>query len=639
MLVTTNLISILAVGMAVVALLAGIIIAKIRLGRATQTSEIERQRIKFLENDLNRCRQQIMDAPSAKGQTRAAADGEILTASLANSQDLIIIWDLKLKPLMISASVSHFLGYAQSSFEYRPLSKEILQSYMTSLSVKKILAVLGKALEELNRQPAQLPKIDPIELELVREDRSTLKTETRSSFAAGDDGRACAIISVTRDISGAEPKPDGDIFKRMLEDSNNAAFRLTAEGYIEYISPAFFTISGHATEDACGRLLTEFIHPQDRARISSTLAAFMEGRQPELQRLRLLSRDNRDVIVTMSVVIDYESEQAVGLHGVISDISDMVENEDLLRQREELYRGLIENVNDISFSLDRESRYTYVSPVAEYVLGYPMQEIMGAPFKRFVYPDDLPGLEEAFARAVEGQTVLSEFRVLKRNGIMLYFRISARFIIEDGRIVGTTGILSDISQMKENELKLRNALEENKLLSITDALTGCYNRGFLTEHLPYEIKRARRYHHPLTLILCDIDHFKRINDTYGHQAGDLVLKEFVGCVRGLIRENMDWLARYGGEEFLLAAGETDLDGAMILAERLRTATAELDIEHAGQPIKVTASFGVVCYNPGVKPEDISAEIMVNRVDKCLYAAKEGGRNRVVCQDMINFMEG
>ena len=110
MLVTTNLISILAVGMAVVALLAGIIIAKIRLGRATQTSEIERQRIKFLENDLNRCRQQIMDAPSAKGQTRAAADGEILTASLANSQDLIIIWDLKLKPLMISASVSHFLA-------------------------------------------------------------------------------------------------------------------------------------------------------------------------------------------------------------------------------------------------------------------------------------------------------------------------------------------------------------------------------------------------------------------------------------------------------------------------------------------------------------------------------------------------
>ena len=633
---TSTTISFVSAGTAAAALLAGIIIAKIRLGRASHSSAVERQRIKLLESELNRCRQQLEEIKLGSAQNRFNTDEALLAASLANAKDLVIIWDLKLKPLFISASVSHFIGYAESNLDYCPLSKDVLQRYMTGISVKKVLAMLGKALEEINRHPAKLPILEAVELELVREDRSTIKTETRASFVAGPDGNAQAIISITRDFNDAVS--DEGLFKRMIEDSHNAAFKLTTEGIIAYMSPAFGAICGVTPAEALGKQLAEFVHPQDRARISSTLAAFMDGRQPELLKLRLLNRASQAVSVTMSVVIDYEAERAAGMHGTISDISDMVENEDTLRQREELYRGLIENMNDISFSLDRESRYTYVSPVAEYVLGYPMHEIMGAPFKRFVYPEDLPGLEEAFTRAVEGQTVLNEFRVLKRNGVMLYFRVSARFIVEDGRIVGTTGILSDITLMKENELKLRNALEENKLLSVTDALTGCYNRGFLTEHLPYELKRAKRYHHPFAMILCDIDHFKRINDAYGHQAGDLVLKEFVSCARGLIRENMDWLARYGGEEFLLAAGETDLAGAMILAERLRKATAELNVEYSGQPIKVTASFGVACYNPGIKPEDISAEIMVNRVDRCLYAAKESGRNRVICQDMINFME-
>ena len=633
---TLTTISAFLLGLAAAALVAGLVIAKIRLGRVSQSSAVERQRIKFLENELNRCRQQLEQTQAVASTARAGADEALLAAGLGSSPDMIIIWDLKLKPLFISASVSHFLGYAESNLEYCPLSKEVLQRYMTSVSVKKLLAILGKALEELNRQPARLPKFEPIDLELVREDRSTLKTETRCNFMAGPDGRAQAIISTTRDMSGAFT--DDELFRRMVEDSPNVAFKLNAEGGVEYVSAAFEKICGYAPAEIHGRQLTELVHPQDRARISSSLAAFMDGRQPEMLKLRLLNRAGQAVSVTMSVVIDYEAERAAGLHGVISDISDMAQTEDSLRQREELYRGLIENMNDISFSLDRESRYTYVSPVAEYVLGYPMHEIMGAPFRRFVYPEDLPGLEEAFAKAVEGQTVLSEFRVLKRNGVMLYFRVSARFIVEDGRIVGTTGILSDITQMKANELKLRDALEENKQLSITDALTGCYNRGFLTENLPYEIKRARRYRHPFALILCDIDYFKSINDEYGHQAGDLVLKEFVSCIRGLIRENMDWLARYGGEEFLLAAGETDLDGAMILAERLRTATAEMNIEYKGQLIKITASFGVACYNPAAKPEDLSAEGMIGRVDKCLYAAKEGGRNRVVCQDMITFLD-
>jgi len=124
----------------------------------------------------------------------------------------------------------------------------------------------------------------------------------------------------------------------------------------------------------------------------------------------------------------------------------------------------------------------------------------------------------------------------------------------------------------ENTLKQRN--EEIIRLSVTDPLTGVYNRRYLNDTLPAEIRRACRYGRPLGLILCDLDHFKRINDTYGHNAGDLVLREFAAGLRSAIREGIDWLARFGGEEFVLVLPETDLAGSVATAERLRCLSAE-----------------------------------------------------------------
>ena len=119
------------------------------------------------------------------------------------------------------------------------------------------------------------------------------------------------------------------------------------------------------------------------------------------------------------------------------------------------------------------------------------------------------------------------------------------------------------------EKSLKKANEEIRTLSITDSLTGIYNRGYLNERLPQEIKRSIRYKRSLSLILCDIDHFKSVNDNFGHVAGDTILKGFVDCITASIRDQIDWSARYGGEEFLVVLPETDFLGARHLAERLR----------------------------------------------------------------------
>ncbi|QTA87393.1 diguanylate cyclase [Desulfonema magnum] len=180
----------------------------------------------------------------------------------------------------------------------------------------------------------------------------------------------------------------------------------------------------------------------------------------------------------------------------------------------------------------------------------------------------------------------------------------------------------------KTHLQLRHAYEEIKLLSITDSLTGCYNRSSISERLPREIQRARRYNRSLSLILCDIDYFKKVNDTYGHQAGDQTLKKFVQYIQGMIRQKIDWVARYGGEEFLIVLPETDIRGAHCLAERIRIYISKSLIQVQKNEIRITSSFGVTGFNSDTPHEIISVENIIRHSDKYLYQAKKEGRNRV-----------
>jgi diguanylate cyclase (GGDEF)-like protein len=180
----------------------------------------------------------------------------------------------------------------------------------------------------------------------------------------------------------------------------------------------------------------------------------------------------------------------------------------------------------------------------------------------------------------------------------------------------------------ELERSLKEANEEIRILSITDPLTGCYNRGYMSERLVQEIKRSKKIRHLLSVVLCDIDHFKSINDTYGHQAGDQVLKDFVQCITGMSRNGVDWLARYGGEEFLLVLPETDIKNAGLLAERIRKEISKKATKIQKGEIRITASFGVAGFDPAEDDKLISPESLIRLADKSLYQAKQEGRNRV-----------
>jgi two-component system cell cycle response regulator len=177
------------------------------------------------------------------------------------------------------------------------------------------------------------------------------------------------------------------------------------------------------------------------------------------------------------------------------------------------------------------------------------------------------------------------------------------------------------------EHSLRAANERNRILSITDALTGAFNRRYLMEQLPRELERCRRYGNPLSLIMCDVDHFKAVNDGRGHAAGDDVLQQVVARMQKSIRANSDWIARLGGEEFLIVLPETGHEGAMHVAEKIRVLMSESPFMTRGGNITITSSFGVASTDDKGPDLLLKSELLIRTADECLYRSKQSGRNR------------
>jgi two-component system, cell cycle response regulator len=177
------------------------------------------------------------------------------------------------------------------------------------------------------------------------------------------------------------------------------------------------------------------------------------------------------------------------------------------------------------------------------------------------------------------------------------------------------------------ESSRRASNRENRRVSVTDPLTGAHNRRYLMKYLPREIERAIRYQHPIAVVSYDVDHFRRVNDSYGHDIGDEVLQALVSRSITVIRRGTDWIARSGGEEFVFVLPETDLKGASAFAERLQAVLAAQPILTAAGPLDVTVSLGATALEEPPELGATSAAEMLRAVDQCVYASKNLGRNR------------
>jgi diguanylate cyclase (GGDEF)-like protein/PAS domain S-box-containing protein len=303
---------------------------------------------------------------------------------------------------------------------------------------------------------------------------------------------------------------------------------------------------------------------------------------------------------------------------LVMDLTERRAIEHELWERERILSAIMDSAHDAIVMLDGQGKVVFWNPAAEQLFGYSREEVLGQELHRLLLQNEeiYKVYKKAFTQfqltgqgSVVGKTIELKGRRKDGREIHVELSLSALKIKEAWHAVG---ILRDIGERKKTEEQLYQ-------LSITDPLTNVYNRRFFMQMLKQEIERAQRTGRSFSVIMLDLDHFKSVNDRFGHAAGDLVLKTIADAVDRRIRKT-DILARWGGEEFIILLPETPVDSAANLAEELRANLSSLIMPEVGH---VTASFGVA----GYVPSD-TVDTIVMRADHMLYEAKAAGRNCV-----------
>lgn len=281
---------------------------------------------------------------------------------------------------------------------------------------------------------------------------------------------------------------------------------------------------------------------------------------------------------------------------------------------------LLNTVGEGIIGLNRHGKVTFANPSALSLLKYERSALLGKDhrhtFHRLHPPHDCAILQSL----ADGQTRQTEDRFMAADGIILSVLLTVAPMEQGHCRIGVALVFRDISEMKAKEAHL---LE----MATTDALTGVANRRCFMEKLKTQYERLIRLHEPCAVIMADLDFFKRINDTYGHAAGDTVLQQFSRITQSNLRK-MDLLGRIGGEEFAILMPGKTVEEALPAAQRIRHAIEQAHIHADGQPqpIQITVSMGISAVNP----RDTTLDAVLKRADEALYTAKQNGRNRIEC---------
>ena len=288
----------------------------------------------------------------------------------------------------------------------------------------------------------------------------------------------------------------------------------------------------------------------------------------------------------------------------------------LLKRSEERLRALNSNASDIVAILGSDGGISYECSSARHILGYHSRELIGRKLWDFIPPEQTAEAER-FLNALLREPLAKatiELRARHADGNWRDFEVIGKNLLHDPAICGLTINMRDISERKR-------LMAELERLSETDALTDTLNRRGFLKLAQREFDRARRIGQPFSIVMIDIDHFKAVNDTYGHAAGDMVLAMVADQCRESIR-SIDILSRFGGEEFILLLTEASLAEAQKIVARLQRSIAAARVTTIKGEVRVTASFGIAL----VESDTSDLETTIRLADEALYEAKNSGRN-------------
>lgn len=416
--------------------------------------------------------------------------------------------------------------------------------------------------------------------------------------------------------------PSHDWFRDRAEAAGLGffVFQLSPDRRAEFVNDVFEQHLGVPVADVMADIsvLDQRVDPRDVGTLAAGFA-MAPGTDTRFE-IRWTHVDGHPVWTDVVVVVREREDGSVVAEGTAYDITEARLAEEALARSEEQHRLLSENAYDVIWTMALDGTVTYVSPSVERVRGITPEEAKSQTLEEIHPPESAAQVTEYYGRlfaAMASGEPLPTF-----HGIQEYYRKDGSIMTgelqvipqvdADGTVVQILGVTRDVSERREFE-------EELNRLVVTDPLTGAWNRRHGERLFAADLEEARRYGPALSLLLLDIDHFKEVNDTYGHQVGDQVLIELTRRLQENLRAS-DVLVRWGGEEFVILMRHCTVDDARGLAEKIRALVADPPFDLVGT---VTVSIGAAELGP---TDDLAS--WMDRADRAMYAAKAAGRNAV-----------
>ena len=443
------------------------------------------------------------------------------------------------------------------------------------------------------------------------------------------------IASLAESMLGATPivEPDHSEQLARLEASERRFRKVFAEAAIGVITTAldgrflqvnraFCQITGYSERDLRGTNILEITHSEDVEKSADRYRQLIEDMILYFHmETRYVRFDGRIVPAQLSSSLACDDDgRPLYVIGLVQDLSERKVAEARLRENEQRYRSLFYHHPDAVFSLDPRGTCLSANPACEEITGYRVDEIVRTPLSKLVVREDLPTTLRHFVRTARGDAQSFEIGVLRKSGERARLHVTSVPIVVDGEIVGIYGIARD-------ETERRNLEEQLAHQAFHDALTRLPNRSLFLDRLHHALARAGRNRMMLAVLFLDLDNFKVINDSLGHDVGDQLLRSVAARLSAALRGD-DIAARLGGDEFILL-----LEGISDVAEAARVAQRIHDILKAPftvgrREVFVTSSIGIAI---GRSPSDRPDELLRN-ADVAMYGAKRNGR---ACYEVFN----
>lgn len=447
-------------------------------------------------------------------------------------------------------------------------------------------------------------------------------------------GRVVELVGIARDITPlkqAERQSRGafEALDQLLQTSPVVIYEClpTPDLIPSYVSPGVESLFGYARDELLGRpAWPAMIHPDDASQTRDKVHSLLAGEGPIQLNYRLRHREGHYLQVQSEKRLIRDASGRP--HKVVGVILDVTGTHRLSQRLEKLGQQLPGFIYQYLLAPSGEGRFLYASRRSMAIYGVGPDELARSDAAAFsvIHPDDRENVKAAVE--VSAATLSHwhcEYRVRHPRGHELWVEgLATPERLEDGSVLWH-GYIADVSERKRLQRELEASEARFRRLATVDMLTGAPNRRHFMHCLDAELARVRRHGARACLVMLDVDHFKRVNDTHGHGAGDEVLKALVAAGREALREP-DVLGRLGGEEFAVLLPDTSFEQGLAQAERFRRVVAERQVSAGDASIRLTISLGVAALNA----QD-STDSVLERADKALYRAKSSGRNRVCGQ--------